>query len=133
MRELTRNCWSLDDIDARYEAFVARFRPLMRALAGKTQLTEKSAFIVRTLLIQEYRKVLLRDPVLPVELLPANWHGVAAYQLCRNLYRIVHARADAYLDDTIETADGPLPPPTPAFRQRFGGLAPLASQGVRSS
>ncbi|MBT8103348.1 MAG: phenylacetic acid degradation operon negative regulatory protein PaaX [Gammaproteobacteria bacterium] len=133
MRELTRNCWSLDDIDARYEAFVARFRPLMRALAGKTQLTEKSAFIVRTLLIQEYRKVLLRDPVLPVELLPPNWHGVAAYQLCRNLYRIVHARADAYLDDTIETADGPLPPPTPAFRQRFGGLAPLASQGVRSS
>ncbi len=128
MREVTRNCWSLDEIDGRYQAFVERFRPLIRALSAKprvsqrAQLSEKSAFIVRTLLIQEYRKVLLRDPWLPAELLPANWHGAAAYQLCRNLYRIVHAGADAYLDDTIETVDGPLPPPTSSFMQRFGGL-----------
>lgn len=122
MRELTRSCWSLDDIDARYRAFLARFRPLLKSLAGKSKLTEKSAFIVRTLLIQEYRKVLLRDPWLPPELLPANWQGAAAYQLCRNLYRKVHARADAYIDSIAETADGPLPPPGAAFMQRFGGL-----------
>ncbi|MCP4300511.1 MAG: phenylacetic acid degradation operon negative regulatory protein PaaX [Gammaproteobacteria bacterium] len=123
MRELTRSCWNLDDIDARYEDFVQRFRPLIKALSGSSQLTEKSAFIVRTLLIQEYRKVLLRDPWLPAELLPANWHGAAAYQLCRNLYRVVYARADSYLNNTIETADGPLPPPVSSFMQRFGGLA----------
>jgi len=131
MRELTRNCWRLDDIDARYRAFVGRFRPLIKTLSarGKTsQISEKSAFIVRTLLIQEYRKVLLRDPWLPAELLPESWHGAAAYQLCRNLYRIVHAAADAYLDDAIETADGPLPPPTSSFMQRFGGLAPIGSK-----
>lgn len=130
MRELTRSCWSLDDIDARYGAFVQGFRPLMTALSGKSkrshlsQLSEKSAFVVRTLLIQEYRKVLLRDPWLPAELLPANWHGAAAYQLCRNLYRRVYAGADAYLDDRIETADGPLPRPGASFLQRFGGLVP---------
>ena len=130
MRELTRSCWSLDDIGARYRAFVQGFRPLMTALSARSkrsqlsQLTEKSAFIVRTLLIQEYRKVLLRDPWLPAELLPSNWHGAAAYRLCRNLYRRVYAGADAYLDDRIETADGPLPPPNPSFLQRFGGLVP---------
>lgn len=127
MRELTRSCWSLDDIDARYRAFVQSFRPLIKALSGKSkrsQLSKKQAFIVRTLLIQEYRKILLRDPLLPAELLPANWHGAAAYQLCRNLYRRVYAGADAYLDDRIETADGPLPPPGPSFLQRFGGLVP---------
>ncbi|MBT8089204.1 MAG: phenylacetic acid degradation operon negative regulatory protein PaaX [Gammaproteobacteria bacterium] len=127
MRELTRSCWSLDDIDARYRTFVQGFRPLIKALSGHSklsQLSEKSAFVVRTLLIQEYRKVLLRDPWLPAELLPGNWHGAAAYQLCRNLYRRVYAGADAYLDDTIETADGPLPPPGPSFLQRFGGLVP---------
>lgn len=126
MRELARSCWNLDEIDARYERFVQRFRPLLKALSGtakKTQLSEKSAFLVRTLLIQEYRKVLLRDPQLPAELLPANWHGATAYQLCRNLYRIIYAKADSYLDDNVETADGPLPPPTSSFMQRFGGLA----------
>ena len=122
MRDLARSCWNLDEIDGRYEAFVKRFRPLIRALAGKGQLTDKSAFLVRTLLIQEYRKVLLRDPLLPAELLPADWHGAAAYQLCRNLYRNVYRGADAYLDGVMETADGPLPPPNAAFLQRFNGL-----------
>ncbi len=130
MRELTRNCWRLDEIDARYRAFTETFRPVMKALSGKSKLSEKSAFIVRTLLIQEYRKVLLRDPKLPTELLPANWHGAAAYQLCRNLYRIVHAAADCYLDETLETADGPLPPPATSFAKRFGGLLTPTLEGA---
>lgn len=122
MRRLVGNSWNLDDIDARYAEFVQRFRPVFKALSGKNQMTGEAAFLVRTLLVQEYRKVLLRDPWLPPELLPTHWHGTAAYQLCRNLYRAVHAQADAYLDATMETADGPLPPPSQAFLQRFGGL-----------
>jgi phenylacetic acid degradation operon negative regulatory protein len=73
-------------------------------------------------MLQEYRKILLRDPLLPAELLPQGWHGVPAYQLCRNLYRRVYSAADAFLSDTMETYDGPLPPPSPDFYQRFGGL-----------
>lgn len=130
MRELTRNCWSLDDIDQRYRTFTERFRPVLGALSTASQLTNRSAFIVRTLLIQEYRKVLLRDPQLPSELLPADWHGARAYQLCRNLYRIVHAAADAYIDATLETADGALPPPGSSFLQRFGGLESSVGEGV---
>ena len=122
MRELTRDCWNLDEIDARYTEFVQRFRPVYKALSGKRTATNREAFLIRTLLIQEYRKVLLRDPWLPAELLPANWHGAAAYQLCRNLYRGVHAQADTHLDGMMETADGPLPPPSRSFRRRFGGL-----------
>ena len=122
MRELTHDCWNLDEIDARYASFVQRFRPVYKALTPGSGLTAKQAFIVRTLLIQEYRKVLLRDPWLPGELLPSGWHGAAAYQLCRNLYRAVHALADRHLDDVMETADGPLPPPSRAYLQRFGGL-----------
>jgi len=122
MRELARNCWNLDDIDTRYAEFVQRFRPVYKAVAGKNQATDKSAFVIRTSLIQEYRKVLLRDPWLPAELLPANWHGAAAYQLCRNLYRALQAGADSHLDQVMETADGPLPPASRAFMNRFGGL-----------
>ena len=122
MRELAVNCWNLADIDARYADFVQRFRPVFKALQGNSTLSEEAAFRVRTLLIQEYRKALLRDPLLPVELLPRDWHGTAAYQLCRNLYRAVYAPADRYLEENMETADGPLPPPSRAYWQRFGGL-----------
>jgi len=122
MRELARNSWNLDDIDARYSEFVTRFRPLFGALSKRPEISNKSAFLMRTLLIQEYRKALLRDPLLPAELLPTAWHGAAAYQLCRNLYQLLHRGADAYLDGVMETADGPLPPPSATFSKRFGGL-----------
>ncbi len=122
MRGLARSCWNLDDIDRRYEDFVQRFRPVYKALSGRPRPTPSQAFVIRTLLIQDYRKVLLRDPWLPAELLPSGWHGSSAYQLCRNLYRDVHGQADEWLDEVVETADGPLPPSSPAFRQRFGGL-----------
>ncbi len=125
MRQLARNSWNLDDIDQRYAEFVQRYRPVYKGLSGKIKLDDKSAFLIRTLLIQEYRKVLLRDPLLPTELLPAGWHGAAAYQLCRNLYRAVHTRADAYLDEVMVTAEGPLPPPSRIYKQRFGGLEQL--------
>ena len=123
MRKLVQASWNLDDIENRYARFVKRFRPLIAAYARQNDVAPQTAFLVRTLLIQEYRKILLRDPQLPAELLPGGWHGSAAYQLCRNLYRAVFAQADAYLTDVMETADGPLPPPEPRFMQRFGGLA----------
>ena len=122
MRALVQDSWNLGDIDQRYASFVERFRPLIKAHGKDANVAPKSAFLVRTLLIQEYRKVLLRDPQLPAELLPASWHGTAAYQLCRNLYQAVYAAADDYLTQTMETAEGPLPPPAAAFMRRFGGL-----------
>lgn len=122
MRRVAQTSWNLDDIDARYEAFVQMFRPVLASLARTAVIPPETAFRVRTLLIQEYRKVLLRDPQLPAELLPSDWHGAAAYQLCRNLYVALHEAADAYLSVTMETADGALPPPGSALMSRFGGL-----------
>jgi phenylacetic acid degradation operon negative regulatory protein len=122
MRKRAQESWNLADIDDRYKSFVKRFRPLIAAYTKNAEVEPKAAFLVRTLLIQEYRKVLLRDPQLPAELLPTNWHGSAAYQLCRNLYRAVYKQADRYLTATLETADGPLPTPSKQFMSRFGGL-----------
>lgn len=122
MRRLAGSSWNLAAIDEGYRRFVERFRPLIAAHGKDANMSPRSAFLVRTLLIQEYRKVLLRDPQLPLALLPDGWHGAAAYQLCRNLYRAVHRQADDYVGAFMETADGPLPPPSAAFLKRFGGL-----------
>lgn len=129
MRRLAHASWNIGELDAAYEEFVARFRPVIRALQKSAQVADETAFIVRTLMIQEYRKILLRDPMLAVELLPANWHGSDAYQLCGNVYRSLHREADAYITRVMETADGALPAPDFEFQQRFGGLdeLPVAS------
>ena len=122
MRTLVRKSWNLDELDSRYASFVRQFRPVYQALKRGGRTDELLAFQVRTLLIQEYRRILLRDPLLPAELLPAKWNGTAAYQLCRNIYGRIYAAADEFMSSEFETADGPLPPPSPEFYTRFGGL-----------
>jgi phenylacetic acid degradation operon negative regulatory protein len=126
MRNLAHNSWKLSEINERYEEFLTMFRPVIKAIGGGAgideKIDEKQSFMVRTLLIQEYRKVLLRDPQLPAELLPPDWKGTAAYRLCRNLYLATHQGTDRYLSSAMETIDGPLPPPGAAFWARFGGL-----------
>jgi len=122
MRALVHRSWNLDEIDRRYSAFVGQFRPVYRAVQKGRRTDGRLAFQIRMLMIQEYRRILLRDPLLPAEMLPSTWNGTAAYQLCRNLYRLVFAPADEFLTREFETADGPLPPPAPNFYDRFGGL-----------
>ena len=122
MRTLVHKSWNLDEIDQGYKEFIAQFRPVFKAVGKEQNCDGGTAFQIRTLMIQEYRGVLLRDPLLPAEMLPAGWHGTAAYQLCRNLYRMIYSQADSFMTDEFETADGPIPPPAPEFYLRFGGL-----------
>ncbi len=122
LRRLADSGWNLGDIDARYARFVARFRPVLKALDRAASPKPESAFCLRTLLIQYYRKILLRDPHLPEELLPRGWHGTPAYQLSRNVYRVVYSPAESYLSAVMENADGPLPPASRGAQSRFGGL-----------
>ena len=122
MRDLVRKSWNLAEIDERYEQFLTHFDPVLESVRKNDNLSPQNAFQVRTLLIQEYRKILLRDPLLPSEMLPVEWHGVRAYKLCRKLYQSVFRAADEFLTETMETANGRLPPPSNDFFDRFGGL-----------
>ena len=71
---------------------------------------------MRTLLIHAYRRVLLRDPLLPPALLPLDWPGAAAYALCRDFYRLTHRCAERHLAATL--GDGDRLPPASADFQR---------------
>ena len=122
MRALAHESWQLGELDERYAEFVERFRPAHDALADDAVVLPKTAFLIRTLLIQEYRKILLRDPQMPDELLPNDWHGADAYRICRDLYRRLTKPCDAYLTATMQNVDGALPPPDREYRERFGGL-----------
>ncbi len=122
MRDLVRKSWNLAEIDERYEQFLTHFEPVLKSVRKDDKLSPQNAFQIRTLLIQEYRKILLRDPLLPSEMLLDEWHGVRAYKLCRELYQSVFRAADEFLTETMETTNGLLPPPSNDFFDRFGGL-----------
>lgn len=120
--ELVRSSWRLDELAARFAQFVRRFGPFETRLADTPVLAPRDAFVLRTLLIHEYRRVLLKSTELPPVLLPPGWPGQAARELTARLYRCLHAAASRYCQAALENADGPLPPPSRAFFERFGGL-----------
>ncbi len=122
LRKLAYEIWKLDHLARRYDAFLSAFRPLLRAARSARGLDPEQAFQVRTLLIHEYRRILLRDADLPAEMLPPRWPGRAALGLTANLYRAVEGAARAFVEARMETADGPLPACRRGYFQRFGGL-----------
>lgn len=125
-RDLVNRCWDLKRLAADYAAFLDTFRPVWQALSGAEHLDPKTCFVVRTLLMHAYRRVLLRDPKLPDELLEANWPGTSARLLCRNLYRLIQAAAEQHLMAELESADGAVPEAHPTYYLRFGGLETAA-------
>jgi phenylacetic acid degradation operon negative regulatory protein len=121
-RELVRECWNLELVSQDYKRFLDRFRPLLKALKSARELDPEQCFVVRTLLMHEYRRTLLRDPQLPEQLLPHDWPGNAARLLCRDLYVVTQKDAESHLMSVLQTASGRLPEAAPYYYERFGGL-----------
>jgi len=114
--------WNLPEIEQSYTDFITHFSPIQNALKSATHLTPEHSFMLRTLLVHEYRRALLRDPTLPERLLPANWSGNLARELFYTMYRLIWQNADQYLLQKLETRDGRVPDVSVEFTSRFGGL-----------
>jgi phenylacetic acid degradation operon negative regulatory protein len=77
---LPQRAWDLDDLRARYQAFIGYADQLHgRALAG--QVSPVEALIARTRLMDEWRAFPGLDPDLPAELLPDAWPRAAAREV----------------------------------------------------
>jgi len=114
--------WDLQDLGRRYQGFVKRFSHVLAACQALPSVDPAAAFIVRTLLIHEYRRLHLRDPLLPARLLRTDWPGTRAAELCREIYSRVFTPSEAHLSSVAAQLNGPLPPPDPSVMQRFGGI-----------
>ena len=78
----------------RYRRFVERFERVHAALRHGTDIDEQAASSCARLLIHEYRRLHLRDPLLPAQLLRADWPGAQAALLCRDIYARVFKLSD---------------------------------------
>jgi phenylacetic acid degradation operon negative regulatory protein len=130
LRELVRSAWRLDELALEYRDFLDRFGPLDGMTEPGPLPDPETCFGLRTLAIHEYRRVVLRDPRLPGELLPERWEGTAAQELCARLYGRLAARAEEHLLATCETASGGLPPAAPWHYRRFEGVAEARMRGT---
>src|SRR6266478_3628196 len=121
-RRLLSESWPLDRTADAYLKFMKTFEPLHLWILSGERLTEADAFTARVLLIHHYRRVVLRDPLLPTSLLPSDWPGRAARRLCGAIYRGLLPASEQWLDAHASNESGPLPKPGGALARRFDGV-----------
>ncbi len=121
-KTLVRKGWNLDSLEADYGQFIRNFDELSGKISHKSGMDKKKCFIIRSLLVHDYRRVLLRDPMLPAKLLPAGWNGNKARSLFRDIYQLIWQDAEKHLMSVLENSTGRLPPASEEFKARFGGL-----------
>jgi phenylacetic acid degradation operon negative regulatory protein len=118
-RKLAAQAWPLAEIGEAYRRFNALFTPLDAALTHTETLSPIDALVARILLIHEYRRVILRDPILPEAVLPEHWPGTPARQLCAALYAKLLAASELWLEEHMLNEEGVAPKPAAEFYGRF--------------
>jgi phenylacetic acid degradation operon negative regulatory protein len=122
LRDLASLGWQLGPVIKSYRNFIRMFGDLPNILSSDGIASEQF-FVVRTLLIHAFRRVTLHDPLLPAELLPKDWPGAEAYDLCQQIYRLTYRGAEQHLLATIRKEDPGAPEAAEYFYQRFRGLS----------
>src|SRR5947208_2155858 len=122
-RRLLRESWPLERTADAYLKFMKTFEPLRARISRRARLSEGEAFTARILLIHYYRRVVLRDPLLPTSLLPKDWPGRAARQLCAEIYRGLLPASEQWLDAHGTNEKGALPTARELLERRFEAWA----------
>ncbi|MCX7310111.1 MAG: phenylacetic acid degradation operon negative regulatory protein PaaX [Afipia sp.] len=111
--------WPLKRTAASYQDFLKTFAPLESWIQQAQEIAPEDAILARVLMIHHYRRVLLRDALLPEILLPANWPAGEARELCARIYRGLLPMSEAWLDEHGASATGKLPSPGAELLRRF--------------
>src|ERR1700719_423258 len=119
-RRLLSASWPLHRTADAYLKFMKTSEPLRDWIGRRARLSDTDAFSARILLIHYYRRVVLRDPLLPASLLPADWPGRVARELCGEIYRGLLAASEQWLDRDGVNENGPLPAAGAGLARRFG-------------
>ncbi len=125
--DLVSRAWDLGGLAEAYSQFVAAYQPILDELrrGHMASISNQDAFLLRILLIHDYRRLLLRDPELPEVLLPATWPGQQARLLCKELYKRLEEPSNHHLDQAFCLADGSVPSLDHSLAERFPQYDPL--------
>jgi len=116
---LAPQCWNLDALADQYRHFSDQLGPLDKLLDEPAEPAD--AFAARMLLLHTWRRIVLHDPQLPVPMLPEQWPGHAARELCGRIYWKLFDASEQYLDAVAGKDNERYTPLSDEVYARFGG------------
>jgi phenylacetic acid degradation operon negative regulatory protein len=119
--ETARRAWRLEELEIGYNRLQDLLASIANLLAEPEKIDGRTWLAIRLLVAHEYRRVALRDPGLPIELLGPGWPGLEARALVRRIWMTAYGPSEAWLMAHGKGADGPLPEAAPGAGDRFMG------------
>jgi phenylacetic acid degradation operon negative regulatory protein len=109
-RLLVARAFDLVALGQDYATFVAAFAPVRDSLGTGRKLAGLDALAMRVFVVHAFRRIVLRDPMIPAPYLPDGWPGLAARATFAAIWRTLLRPSEAWLDAVAASAYGPLPP-----------------------
>ncbi|WP_425404348.1 PaaX family transcriptional regulator [Hwanghaeella sp.] len=134
LHQMVRDAWPLEELQTKYRNFLSLFGPTALGLdtsepqktVGGSGAAAERAFVLRSLLVHAWRRIVLNSPSLPLEIHPDPGLAAEATELYQTLYLNLADAADAHVAAVMEQAEDAVPSkdhvPAQALQDRFGGL-----------
>jgi phenylacetic acid degradation operon negative regulatory protein len=119
LAELVRSSWNLSMVIKGYRQFFRRFSALEEMPSESGAISPEERFVIRTLLIHAFRRIVLHDPLLPPELLPNPWIGTEAYACVARIYKLNLTGSEEHLNATIGSTPAEAKMAGTQLRERF--------------
>jgi phenylacetic acid degradation operon negative regulatory protein len=123
LQQLVMSRWKLDKLRQRYKEFSLLYDKARIALTEQPSPAAQTIFLLRILLVHEYRRILLSDPELPAAMLPADWDGYTAQSLSGDIYRQIAAQTSKWASSYLLNTDGKMKGNVASLRHRFPLIA----------
>ena len=119
VNDLVYRSWALDEVEVGYSDFLECYAPVRGWLTENTPVSPETAYLIRLMLIQDYRRLLLRDRPVPQELLPPSWPGIEARQIAADIYNRIAPASVEFIRAELEDSSGFFGAAASSFEQRF--------------
>jgi len=119
LQQLVMSRWKLDELRQRYKEFSKLYGKARKALADNFSPGPQAIFLLRILLVHEYRRILLNDPELPAAMLPADWDGYTAQSLSGEIYRQIAAQTTKWASSNLLNTKGKMKGSVVSLKNRF--------------
>ena len=101
------------------EALRTAYKAVPALLESHAEIAPYDTIALRCLLVHEWRRIALRIPLIPADLLQPDDPEPETRALIARIYALLVPASEAWLDDNATTPNGALPPPDGGFATRF--------------
>ena len=119
LKRLVFEKWDLQSLQLKYDSFIDSYQSIYQRLNTGQTISHQQSYLIRILLIHEYRRILLKDHELSTNMLPDDWSGFVANQLVKNLYQLLNTNSENYILGNLRAINGFLPISNIDSKQRF--------------